>query len=87
LKGVNVRQQRENDELTRCDENATVYGKFSLRIVRQKHRLWLGFIDFVRQNFLVSVECVSNLLTNPDFDPLENILIFSVENGCHKLYR
>jgi hypothetical protein len=27
---------------------------FCLRIVRQKHRLWLGFMDFVRQNFLVS---------------------------------
>jgi hypothetical protein len=28
---------------------------------------------------------IESLLLIPEFDPLENVLIFAIENGCHKL--
>jgi hypothetical protein len=34
---------------------------------------------------LVSPQYIESLLLIPEFDPLENVLIFAIENGCHKL--
>jgi hypothetical protein len=33
----------------------------------------------------LSSSCFQSVLKAPEFDPLENVLIFAIENGCHKL--
>jgi hypothetical protein len=34
---------------------------------------------------IYAVIVLGKFASNPEFDPLENVLLFSLENGCHKL--